>query len=330
MIRINVIIPTFFWLIITLAGQAQPRKLVFTPHWLPQAQFAGYYVAQDQGFYKDAGVEVEIIHPSASVNAFNFLIEEKADVISLFLVAALDAVQKGTDLVNIAQFSQNSALMFIAKKSSGIQSLSDFDGRKVGIWLSGFKEVPQAMLESNNINVEWVPILSTVNLFLLGGIDVMTVMWYNEYHQVYLSGINFDEMNTFFMSDYGFNVPEDGLYVLPHTVDERREDLAAFIEASLRGWEFAAQNQEYTVDLVVHLMREANIPSNHAHQRWMLDKILQVHDLSGKGIQPTQLHPEDFEKAAGIIKTLSKKDFSVDYHDFFQPVLPALRKTNSP
>jgi NitT/TauT family transport system substrate-binding protein len=330
MMRINVIILTFFWLIISLASQAQSRKVVFTPHWLPQAQFAGFYVAQDQGFYKDAGIEVEIIHPSASVNAFNFLKEEKADVISLFLIAALDAVQKGTDLVNIAQLSQHSALMFITKKSSGIENLNDFEGRKIGIWRSGFKEVPQAMLESNNIHVEWIPILSTANLFLLGGIDVMTVMWYNEYHQVYLSGINFNEMNTFFMSDYGFNVPEDGLYVLPHTLDAKREDLAAFVEAGLRGWEYAAQNQEYTVDLVVHLMREANIPSNHAHQRWMLDKILQVHDRSKKGVQPTQLHPDDFEKAAGIIQNLSKKDFSLDYQEFFQPVLRGLNKPGSP
>ncbi len=313
-----------------VSGYAQQRKLVFTPHWLPQSQFAGFYVAQDQGFYSDVGLDIEIIHPSASVNAIHHLMEEKADLITLFLITALDAAQQGADLVNIAQLSQNSALMFISKKSSGIANLRDFEGRKVGIWRSGFSEAPEALFQSKSITVEWVPILSTVNLFLLDGIDAMTVMWYNEYHQMYLSGLNFDEMNTFFMSDYGFNIPEDGLYALRQTVEERSADLAAFVEATMKGWEYAAENREYTVDLVVHLMREANIPSNKTHQRWMLDKVLHAQQLNGKELQPTQLHPTDFERALEIIRGVNNTDFEIEYQDFFKPVLPAIRKSVSP
>lgn len=319
-----------FILVNSLSGYTQQRKLVFTPHWLPQAQFAGYYVAQDQGFYKDTGLEVEIIHPLVSVNAIHNLIEEEADVITLFLITALDAARKGVDLVNIGQISQHSALMFITKKSSDISSLSNLEGQKVGIWRSGFKEVPEALLQSKRINVEWVPILSTVNLFLLDGIDAMTVMWYNEYHQMYLSGLNFDEMNTFFMSDYGFNIPEDGIYALRQTVEERPDDLAAFVEATMKGWEYAAENREYTVELVVRLMREANIPSNKTHQRWMLDKVLHVQQLNGKELQPTQLHPTDFERALEIIRGGDNTDFNIDYRDFFKPVLPDFRKSTSP
>ena len=163
---------------------AQENKLVFTPHWLPQAQFAGFYIAQDQGYYADAGIEVEIIHPSASVNALNFLIEGNADIISLFLITAVNAVNSGIDLVNVAQISQHSAIMFVSKKSSGIETLEDFEGQKIGIWMSGFEEVPKALLSENNIIAEWVPIMSTVNLFLLGGLDIMTAMWYNEYNQI--------------------------------------------------------------------------------------------------------------------------------------------------
>jgi NitT/TauT family transport system substrate-binding protein len=311
-------------------GLSQTRELVFTPHWLPQAQFAGYYVAQDQGFYTDAGIEVKIIHPSASVNAIKFLEREKADIITLFLVTALGAAKDGLDLVNIAQFSQHSAIMFVSMKSSGIETLADFEGRKVGIWRSGFREVPLALLNQQKVSVEWVPILSTVNLFLLGGIDVMTVMWYNEYHQIYLSGVNMDEMNTFFMSDYGFDIPEDGLYVLRSNLDKREEDFSAFVEASLRGWEYAAHNKEYTVDLVVKLMRDQNIPSNHAHQRWMLDKILELKNYEGKNIHATELHENDFEKTRLIIETISGSDFSIDYNDFHRPLLPAISKKRSP
>jgi NitT/TauT family transport system substrate-binding protein len=314
--------------IFVLQGFSQSRELVFTPHWLPQAQFAGYYVAQDQGFYKDAGLEVKIIHPSASVNALKFLESGKADVITLFLVTALSAAQNGLDLVNIAQFSQHSAIMFVTMKSSGIKTLAEFNGRKAGIWRSGFREVPQALLDHQNVEVEWIPILSTVNLFLLGGIDVMTVMWYNEYHQLYLSGVNMDEMNTFFMSDYGFDIPEDGLYVLRTNLENREEGLSAFVEASLRGWEYVAGNKEYAVDLVVNLMRDENIPSSHAHQRWMLDKILEVQSFTANGKNTILLEKDDFENTRVIIENFIGADCRIDHSDFHQPLLPAIRKNN--
>ena len=305
-----------------MSSQAQEKKLVFTPHWLPQAQFAGFYIAQDQGYYAEAGLEVDIIHPSASVNALNFLVEGNADIISLFLITAVNAVKNGIDLVNIAQFSQHSAIMFVSKKSSGIETLQDFEGRKIGIWMSGFEEVPKALLSEHSINAEWIPIMSTVNLFLLGGIDVMTVMWYNEYNQIYHSGINHDEMNTFFMADYGYNLPEDGLYTLRHTHQDKQDELKAFVAASARGWDFAAQNKEYTINLVVRLMQEANVPSNAAHQRWMLDKVLESREIEHKDVNRFELHHDDFEKAVSIIQAAYNSNIQIVFEDFFQPVLP--------
>ncbi len=314
----------FFWGL--AAGQAGNEKLVFMPHWLPQAQFAGYYVAQDQGFYAEAGLDVAIIHPSAAVNAIHFLEDGRADVISLFLVTALEALRNGVDLVNIAQISQHSAIMFVSMKDSGIENLEDFEGKKVGVWMSGFQEVPEALMHSRDITVEWVPILSTVNLFLLGGLDVMTVMWYNEYNQLYLTGIDWDEMNTFFLADYGFDIPEDGLYVLEHTLEERPEDLRAFVEATFRGWEYAAANKEYAVQLVVDLMRKNHVSSNRAHQRWMLNRVLETHCIQEKNVQVSQLHPDDFQHTVSIIESTRNVRFPVQYDDFFKPVLPGIRK----
>jgi NitT/TauT family transport system substrate-binding protein len=316
-------------MVFSVLVEAQPRKLTFMPHWLPQAQFAGYYVAQDQGFYEQAGLEVEILHPSASINALTYLNEGKTDIISLFLITALHAADSGINLVNIAQISQNSAIMFVARKSDGISKIADFSNRKVGIWRAGFREAPQALLDKNGVEVEWVPILSTTNLFLLGGIDVMTVMWYNEYNQLYLNGIDHDELNTFFMSDYGFNIPEDGLYVMKNTAETRQDDLTAFIEASLRGWEYARQNTEYTLDMVVTVMRKANIPSNKAHQQWMLEKIFELQSTEEKGVKPTELKQDDFLNALEIYNKFKGSGFLIDYDQFFQPVLPELKKSGN-
>lgn len=308
--------------LVTSAVFAQRQKLVFSPHWLPQAQFAGFYVALDQGFYADAGLDVEIIHPAANVNALRFVLEGKADVVSLFLVTALDAVFEGAPIVNIAQFSQHSAIMFVSMASSGITTLDDFRNKRVGVWLGGFHEVPQALLREKNIEVQWVPILSTVNLFLLGGVDVLTVMWYNEYHQIYLCGVDLEEMNAFFLADYGFNVPEDGLYVLGKTLEERPDELRAFVEATRKGWDYAAANRKYAVQLVVDLMRKENIPSNLAHQQWMLDKVLDRQDISRKHVRPGELHPVDFHQTVTLLEHYRNSFFPVNYHDFFKPVLP--------
>lgn len=302
--------------------RGQGKKLVFSAHWLPQAQFAGFYVAKDQGFYKEAGLNVEIIHPPASIPATEFLKNGKADIISLFLTTAINNRQQGLDLISIGQLSQHSAILFVSLKKNGIHELSGFNGKRIGVWSSGYDEVPKAMTAKNQLSVEWVPLLSTVNLLLAGGIDIMTVMYYNEYNQIYLTGVDVDEMNTFFMSDYGFDVPEDGLYVLRQTALSRNKDLRAFMEATLRGWQYASQNKEYTLDLVIRVMRQERIPANKSHQKWMLDKVLEMQDLKGKSLQPTELDRVDFQQAIDIMRNHYKLPFNIEYDDFFRPALP--------
>ena len=100
-------------LLFPLFIQAQVPKIVFAPQWLPQAQFAGYYVAQDKGFYREAGIEIEIIHPSANIQATAMLAGGKADVISLFLITAMSVKNEGLDIVNVGLISQHSAILFI-------------------------------------------------------------------------------------------------------------------------------------------------------------------------------------------------------------------------
>ena len=305
---------------ISVAPAEMPR-IVFGAQWLPQAQFAGYYVAYDQGFYEEAGIDVEIIHPTTTVNTLEYLTSGRADVVSLFLITALNARFDGVELVNIAQLSQHSAIMFVSRKDSGIEHIEDFDGKRVCVWLSGFQEIPYSVMSDKGLDVEWVPILSSVNLFLMGGIDAMTVMWYNEYKRIYLSGINHEELNTFFMAEYNYDVPEDGLYVLAETRAEKADELRAFTEATLRGWEYAAANREYALELVIGLMREAHIPASNAHQRWMLDKILEQQGTEADLAERLHLHLDDFEKTYDIMQRFSTISSPFTYEDFFRPVI---------
>jgi NitT/TauT family transport system substrate-binding protein len=298
---------------------AQLPKIIFTPHWLPQAQFSGYYIAQEKGFYKELGIDVEIAHPSASVMATERLRNGESDIISLFLITALALKSNDLDLVNIAQWSQNSALLFVTKKESGLSKLSDLNGKKIGIWESGFDEVPKALVNSNNYNVTWVPILSTINLFMLGGIDAMTVMSYNEYDQIINSGINPDELNTFFFSDYGYNIPEDGLYCLNKTFETRKEDLQKFLKATMKGWEYAKANKQETLDIVLALMKKEFIPTNIAHQRWMLDKVLEQMEPGTKNVMKGELAEPDFHKTQNLLIEGGYLKEKIGFGEFYKP-----------
>ena len=299
---------------------ADENRLVFAAQWMPQAQFAGYYVAIDQGFYEEAGISLEIIYPSYTRKSLDYLTEGEADIASLFLVNAIKAKSQGTKLINIAQLIKKSSILFVSKKDSGIETLQDFEGKRAGVFMTGFEEIPKSLLAEHHIDVEWIPILSSVNLFLIGGLDLMTVMYYNEYNRLYLSGINWDEMNTFFMADYGYDFPEDGLYVLEHTFHERKNDLKDFVDATIKGWEFAAANKSYTIELVVELMRENNIPSNRTHMSWMLDKVLEAYGFTEDHEQLTHLEKADFDKAVEMLLNFGSITASIDYDDFYRPV----------
>jgi len=298
---------------------AQLEKLVFSPHWIPQAQFAGFYVALEMGFYKDAGLDVQIIHPYADVSSLDLLKNNKADIVSSFLMDAIRLRANGLPLVNIAQLSQHSALMLVAKKTSGISEPEDLQGKKLGIWSSGFDDIPFAFLRDRNIDMQVVRILSTINLFLMGGVDVMTVMNYNEYDQIINSGINEDELNTFYFADYGYDIPEDGLYCLETTYHTKKDALRKFVQATLKGWEYAGNNKEYTIDLVVAEMKKAHLPNNKAHQRWMLDRVLELITPGNKKIQYGQLLRSDFLYALDIINMNSDgKDRKLSMEEFYK------------
>ncbi len=308
-------------LLLNIVTYGQLPKITFTPHWLPQAQFAGYYVAQQKGFYVEEGIEVDIVHPSASVMANDRLITEESDVISLFLITALNQKHKGLDLVNIAQLSQNSALIMVAKKDKNINYIKDFNGKRIGIWETGFDEVPKTLIRTNNCEVTWVPILSSINMFMIGGVDAMTVMWYNEYDQIINSGINPDELSTFFFSDYGYNIPEDGIYCLNKTLLQRKTDLQKFVVGTLRGWEYAKSHKEETLEIVLEVMKKGHIPTNLAHQSWMLDCVLELIEPGDKNINKGELLESDYQKIQDILLEGKYVDEEIPFHHFYKPVL---------
>jgi NitT/TauT family transport system substrate-binding protein len=257
------------------AAAAEPalKKVSLAPLWSPQAQFAGYYVALDKGIYARHGIDLTILKGGAGHSPIQALKEGKADFAILWLTTALQHRAAGIRLVNLAQIIQKSSMMLISRKSGGISTVNDMNGKKVGMWGGDLSIPPHALFAKHGIKVREVPLSHTVNLFLRGGIDVTSAMWYNEYHTILNAGVDPDELNVISLSEQGMNFPEDGIYTLEKTLRKDPALAKAFADASLEGWRYAFAHPDEALDIVIKQMREAQLPANRIHQKWMLDRM---------------------------------------------------------
>lgn len=273
-------------LALAAGARAEPEGVSFLPQWLPQAQFAGYYAAQERGLYAGRGLEVAL-EPGGPDSPPSAALENgDVDLATLWLSTAIQSRAAGTPLVNVAQIVQRSSLLLMARKASGIAKPADIDGRKVGVWEGDFLLQPRLFFKRHGLQVHEVPLGATINIFLRGGTEVNVGMWYNEYHTVFNAGIDPDELETFFFRDHGLDFAEDGIYCLEDTLRRRPEAIAAFVEASLDGWQWAFEHPEEAVDMVLERQRAAFVPTNRVHQQWMLARMRDL-ILEGDAARPT-------------------------------------------
>lgn len=267
--------------------------------WLPQAQFAGYYMAQDKGFYKDAGLEVNLINGGPDIVASEYLEIGKADFATMFLSTGL-LRRTNMPIVNVGQFVQHSALMLIALKSSGIKKIEDLGWKKVGLWANEFQVQGRALFRKKGIKITVVPQADSLDLFMRGGVQATSGMWYNEYHTLQTYGLEESELQPFFFSDYGLDFPEDGIYCLEDFADTNPEIVEAIVQATAQGWMYAFNHPEEAVESVLRRMKEARVPANRAHQSWMLarmEDIIMSDDAPSLGV----LRQADYKRVKDIL-----------------------------
>lgn len=292
------------------ALSAQP--FVFTPQWTAQAQFAGYYVAQEKGFYRDEGLEVQIIHPSVSRSAMDRIRDGESDATTLQLVQALEIADGGAPLVNILQTSMNNALVIVSRRG---RNPLEQRGARVGIWSSGFDQLAICMSQREHLDYEWVHFLNNVNLFVSGAIDATFTMGYNEYYQLAQTGIELTEANVYRFSEHGYNIQEDGVYMSLPVFRKKREQAGRFARASRRGWEWAAEHREEALDIVMKYVEADHIATNRILQRLMLDEVLRLMQDRDSRQMEFRLRPDMVDKANELMQEGGMLKKKIAYED---------------
>ncbi|MCE1235896.1 MAG: ABC transporter substrate-binding protein [Hyphomicrobiales bacterium] len=297
------------------AAQAED-KLTLQLKWVTQGQFAGYYVAKDKGFYKEAGLDVTIKPGGPDIAPPQIIAGGGADVIIEWMPAALAAREKGVALVNIAQPFKRSGMMLTCRKETGIASPADLKGKTLGVWFYGNEYPFMAWMSKLGLKTdgspEGVKVIKqgfNVDPLLQKQAACISTMTYNEYWQVIDAGLKADDLVTFKYADMGVATMEDGLYTTEAKLADPKmvEKLAKFVKASMKGWAWAAANPEAAAKIV--LDNDATGAQTEKHQVRMVGEINKLTAGSTGALDPADydLTVKTLLTAGGETPVISKE-----------------------
>lgn len=215
--------------------------------WVTQAQFAGYYVALDNGFYADEGLNVDIKPGGPDIAPSQVIAGGGADVVLDWMPSALASREKGLNVVNIAQPFASSGMMLTCRKDSGIASPADFAGKTLGVWFFGNEYPFLSWMSQLGLATDGsdggVTVLKqgfNVDPILQGQADCVSTMTYNEYWQIIDAGLTADDLIVFKYEDQGVATLEDGMYVLEENLNDAAfvDKMVRFVRASMKGWKW--------------------------------------------------------------------------------------------
>lgn len=257
--------------------------------WVPQAQFAGYYVALEKGYYKEEGLDVTIAPGGPDIVPEQQVANGVAQIGVDWVASLLPHQEQGMPLVEIAQIYQKSGLLLVSKKDSGINSPADLKGKNVGNWMGGNEFELLALFDKykldKNKDLNFIKQAFTMDQFLSGELDAASAMTYNEYHVVLESGVSPDELNVIDMNDEGVAMLEDNLFANSDWLKDNKEVAAKFVKASIKGWQYAIENQEEAVDIIMAQVEDGS--TTKEHQLTMMEEVAKL--VVPEGFDPANI-----------------------------------------
>ena len=248
--------------------------------WVAQAQFAGYFVANDLGFYEEQCLNVEILEGAVEIVPQQVLATGGAEFGLAWVPKALVSREQGADIVNIAQVFERSGTLEVSFVDAGITEPEDWSGKKVGNWGFGNEYELTAAIERFNVqDVELVAQSFDMLALLNGEIDAAEAMIYNEYAQV-LEAVNPEtgelyqpsDLNVIDFNEIGTAMLQDAVWVNADWIaQDGNEDVAVrFLTASFKGWIHCLDNFDECVEVVLN----NGSTLGESHQQWQLNEIL--------------------------------------------------------
>lgn len=269
-------------------GAAVADEVTLQLQWVTQAQFAGYYVALENGYYEAEGLDVTIQPGGPDIAPPQVLAGGGADVMLNWMPSALAARERGLPVVNIAQPFASSGLMLTCWADTGITEPADLAGRTIGVWFFGNEYPFLSWMSQLGIPTDGgengVTVLQqgfNVDPLLQRQADCISTMTYNEYWQIIDAGVSPDELVTFRYSEYGVDTLEDGIWVLEENLADPEffDKMTRFVRASMRGWVWAAENPDDAAMIVLDY--DETGAQTEEHQKRMMGEVALLVDPNG-------------------------------------------------
>ena len=278
-------------------------KVTIQLKWVTQAQFAGYYVAKDKGFYEAEGLDVTIKPGGPDIAPAQVLAGGGADVMVDWMPSALAAREKGLPLVNIAQPFKSSGMMLTCRKDMGVNSTDDLKGKTLGVWFYGneypFLSWMSRLGLATDGSANGVTVLKQgwgVEPLTEGQAACVSTMSYNEYWVVRDAGYTPEQLTVFKYQAEGASTLEDGLYVLEKNLgdDSVKDKMVRFVRASMKGWKYAEANPKEAASIILDT-DDAGVQTEK-HQISMMGEIAKLTAGSNGSLDPS-----DYERTVKVL-----------------------------
>jgi NitT/TauT family transport system substrate-binding protein len=305
-----------------MASAQSADKVKLQIKWVPQAQFAGYFVALDKGYYRDESLDVTIVPGGPDIVSEQQVTNGQADFGVDWVASFLAFRDKGLPLVDVAQVFQSSGLMLISRKAANIAAPQDLKGRSVGVWYGGNEFEFLALMDKlhydpdKDLNV--IKQGFTMDPFLAGQMDAASAMTYNEYAVVLESGVKADDLNVIRYNDEGVGMLEDNLFTSEDLVKNKPDLVQRVVRASLKGWLDALNDQAGAVNIVMKYVEPGSTTVDH--QTRMMAEVAQL--VLPDGMTADQLGVMDANRFA------TTADIAYKFHVINAPADPTKSYTN--
>ena len=290
--------------------------------WVPQAQFAGYYVALEKGLYTAENLDVTILPGGPDIVSEQQVANGQADFGVDWVASFLAFRDKGLPIVTVAQIFQSSGLLLVSRKQAGIDKAEDLKGKRVGVWYGGNEFEFLALMDKLKLDPDRdLTIIKqgfTMDPFLANQMDAASAMTYNEYQVVLQSGLKAEDLNVIDYNREGVGMLQDNLFTSEETLKNKKELATRFVRASIKGWQSAVEDQKGAVDTVMKYAERGSTTADH--QARMMSEVAKL------------VMPEGWSKEKiGVMDEARFKttaDIALRFNVITKPAMPAQSYTN--